>query len=63
MRNEDNKTVKVEQINGLKKWLKNKKSNIEISYSPVRVMLQDFTGVPAVADLAAMRDAMEKKNW
>ena len=62
LRNEDNKTVKVEQINGLKEWLKNKKLNTEISYSPVRVMLQDFTGVPAVADLAAMRDAMEKKT-
>jgi aconitate hydratase len=39
-------------------WLKDKRSDREIAYRPARVLMQDFTGVPAVVDLAAMRDAM-----
>ncbi len=43
-----------------KEWLKNKKSDTEIDFMPARVLMQDFTGVPAIVDLAAMRDAMKK---
>lgn len=43
-----------------KDWLKNKKSEDEIPFMPARVLMQDFTGVPAIVDLAAMRDAMKK---
>lgn len=43
-----------------KEWLKNKKSEAEIDFMPARVLMQDFTGVPAIVDLAAMRDAMKK---
>ena len=46
----------------MKEWLKNKKSIKEIAYRPARVLLQDYTGLPAVADLAAMRDAVKEKN-
>ena len=41
---------------------KDKKSNTEIAYRPARVLLQDYTGIPAVADLAAMREAVKEKN-
>ena len=40
-------------------WLKNRTSDREIAFRPARVLMQDFTGVPAVVDLAAMRDAMK----
>lgn len=43
-----------------KEWLKNKKSTEEVAFMPARVLMQDFTGVPAVVDLAAMRDAMKQ---
>ncbi|NRB10584.1 MAG: aconitate hydratase AcnA [Rickettsiaceae bacterium] len=43
-----------------KNWLKNKTSDEEINYYPARVLMQDFTGVPAIVDLASMRDAMKK---
>jgi aconitate hydratase len=46
-----------ESLNSYKGWLQNSKSNDEISLKPARVLMQDFTGVPAVVDLAAMRDA------
>ena len=46
----------------IKEWLKNKKSNTEIAYRPARTLLQDYTGIPAIADLAAMRDAVKEKN-
>ena len=49
------------QINSIKDWLKSKKSNTEIAYRPARVLLQDYTGIPAVADLAAMREAVKIK--
>ncbi len=62
LRYEDGKTVSKDQILALQKWLKNKKSDTEIAYRPARVLLQDYTGIPAVADLAAMREAVKEKN-
>jgi aconitate hydratase len=60
LRHEDNQTVTIDDIKALTEWLKNKKSDREIAYRPARVLMQDFTGVPAVVDLAAMRDAIKK---
>ncbi len=60
LRNEDGKTVTKEDIQGFAQWLKTKTSEREIPFRPARVLMQDFTGVPAVVDLAAMRDAMEQ---
>lgn len=57
LRHEDGKEVKLEDIKALVQWQKDKKSEKEIAYYPARVLMQDFTGVPAVVDLAAMRDA------
>ena len=62
LRYEDDITVDKKQILAIKEWLKNKKSNTEIAYRPARVLMQDYTGIPAVADLAAMRDAVKDKN-
>ena len=62
MRYEDDLTVNQSQILAIKEWLKNKKSSTEIAYRPARVLLQDYTGIPAVADLAAMREAVKEKN-
>ncbi len=62
LRYEDDISVGKDQIDALKDWLKNKKSNTEIAYRPARVLLQDYTGIPAVADLAAMREAVKEKN-
>ncbi len=59
LRNEDGLTVFSEDIKAMGEWTKNKKSTREINYYPARVLMQDFTGVPAVVDLAAMRDAMK----
>ncbi len=58
LRYEDGRTVTVEDVKAMVGWLKDKKSSHEIAYRPARVLMQDFTGVPAVVDLAAMRDAM-----
>lgn len=58
LRFEDDKTVKVDDIKAIGEWLKDRKNPREIAYRPARVLMQDFTGVPAVVDLAAMRDAM-----
>ena len=58
LRNEDGVAVTREDIEALVAWDPKKKPEREISYSPARVILQDFTGVPAVVDLAAMRNAM-----
>ncbi len=58
LRWEDGRTVTVEDIKGMAGWLENRRSDREIAYRPARVLMQDFTGVPAVVDLAAMRDAM-----
>ena len=62
LRYEDGKSVTRSQILALQDWLKNKKSDTEIAYRPARVLLQDYTGIPAVADLAAMREAVKEKN-
>ncbi len=62
LRYEDDLSVNKEQIEAIKDWLKTKKSKTEIAYRPARVLLQDYTGIPAVADLAAMRDAVKEKN-
>lgn len=58
LRFEDQKSVKVEHIQALVDWQKQRTSDQEIQYRPARVLMQDFTGVPAVVDLAAMRAAM-----
>ena len=60
LRFEDGRTVTKEDIVACAEWLKTKTSTHEISYRPARVLMQDFTGVPAVVDLAAMRDAAVK---
>ena len=62
LRYEDNLSVTKNQIESIKNWLKEKKSKTEIAYRPARVLLQDYTGIPAVADLAAMREAVKEKN-
>ncbi len=62
LRFEDDLTVTKSQILAIKDWLKTKKSNTEIAYRPARVLLQDYTGIPAVADLAAMREAVKEKD-
>lgn len=59
LRKENGSTVKKDDVSAVIGWLDQKKSDTEISYHPARVMMQDFTGVPAVVDLAAMRDAMK----
>src|ERR1700691_301148 len=59
LRNEDGRSVSKQDIQGVAQWLKTKPSDREIAFRPARVLMQDFTGVPAVVDLAAMRDAMK----
>src|SRR4026208_394144 len=59
LRNEDGRTVTKEDIQAFAAWLKTKTSDREVPFRPARVLMQDFTGVPAVVDLAAMRDAMD----
>ena len=59
LRNEDGRSVSKEDIQAVAQWLKTKTSEREIAFRPARVLMQDFTGVPAVVDLAAMRDAMD----
>jgi aconitate hydratase len=58
LRNEDGTTVKKEDIKAVAEWMKTRSSTHEFAFRPARVLMQDFTGVPAVVDLAAMRDAM-----
>ncbi|NBB35929.1 aconitate hydratase AcnA [Pseudomonas sp. BC115LW] len=60
LRWEDGKTVTGADLKALAGWLKERRSDREIQYRPARVLMQDFTGVPAVVDLAAMRAAMAK---
>lgn len=62
LRHEDGVTVTYEDIVALASWHKQKTSNHEIAYRPARILMQDFTGVPAIVDLALMRDAFEKLN-
>jgi aconitate hydratase len=59
LRNEDGRSVSKEDLQAFTQWLKTKTSEREIAFRPSRVLMQDFTGVPAVVDLAAMRDAMK----
>ena len=65
LRNEDGENIDKDMIskifNSLKE--KNKNNNLEIAFYPTRVLMQDFTGVPAVADLAAMRNALKKRGF
>ncbi|MBA4727168.1 MAG: aconitate hydratase AcnA [Pseudomonas sp.] len=60
LRWEDGETVRDEDLQSLARWLQTQSSEQEIQYRPARVLMQDFTGVPAVVDLAAMRDAVAK---
>ena len=58
LRWEDGRSVTTEHLRAMTRWVQDRKSDQEIAYRPARVLMQDFTGVPAVVDLAAMRDAM-----
>lgn len=60
LRFEDGQTVSEKDVAAVSDWLKDAKSDHEIAFRPARVLMQDFTGVPAVVDLAAMRDSMVK---
>ena len=62
LRFEDGLTVSKTQIESISKWVKDKSSTTEIAYRPSRVLMQDYTGIPAIADLAAMRDAVKSKR-
>ncbi len=59
LRHEDGRSVSKEDIQAFAQWLKTKTSDRDVAFHPARVLMQDFTGVPAVVDLAAMRDAMQ----
>src|SRR5881398_2663139 len=59
LRNEDDRTVKKDDILAVSRWLRKRKLEHEVAFRPARVLMQDFTGVPAVVDLAAMRNAMQ----
>src|SRR3979411_1380196 len=59
LRNEDGRSVTQDDILAFARWLRSKTSEREIAFRPARVLMQDFTGVPAVVDLAAMRDALK----
>jgi aconitate hydratase len=60
LRTEDGRNVTSEEVRALAAWNRQSKPDKEIAFTPSRVLLQDFTGVPAVVDLAAMRDAMKR---
>ncbi|MCJ8315902.1 MULTISPECIES: aconitate hydratase AcnA [unclassified Idiomarina] len=60
LRNEDGSTVNEDDLKAMVDWQKDKKIDREIQYRPARVLMQDFTGVPGIVDLAAMRDAVDK---
>lgn len=60
LRWQDGNSVTEEDIHSLARWLDNAHANREIAYRPTRVLMQDFTGVPAVVDLAAMREAVKR---
>jgi aconitate hydratase len=59
LRHENGQSVVADDIKAIAKWIKAKRSDREIAFRPARVLMQDLTGVPAVVDLAAMRDAMK----
>ena len=58
LRWEDGRSVTTDHLRAMTRWVQDRRSDQEIAYRPARVLMQDFTGVPAVVDLAAMRDAM-----
>jgi aconitate hydratase len=60
LRFEDGNAVTAEDVENVAKWVAGDEPSSEIAYTPARVLMQDFTGVPAVVDLAAMRDAMDE---
>src|ERR1700734_381820 len=59
LRNEDGEAIRAADIEALATWNAKDEPSKEIAFTPARVVMQDFTGVPAVVDLAAMRDAMK----
>ncbi|MGE5505314.1 MAG: aconitate hydratase AcnA [Actinomycetota bacterium] len=60
LRHENGRTVTVGDLDAMARWLEDRGSECEIAYRPARVLMQDFTGVPAIVDLAAMRDAVAR---
>jgi aconitate hydratase len=60
LRNEDGESIRAQDIEALARWDAHTEPAVEIAFTPARVIMQDFTGVPAVVDLAAMRDAMRE---
>src|SRR6185437_15875299 len=62
LRHEDSSVVTKAQIEAVANWQPKAIPDFEIQFTPARVLLQDFTGVPCVADLAAMRTALQKRN-
>src|SRR4051812_29023715 len=60
LRTENGKSVCASDIKTIAEWKANEEPSNEIAFTPARVLMQDFTGVPAVVDLAAMRDAVKK---
>jgi aconitate hydratase len=58
LRNEDGQLITADQINALRNWDASASQSTEIMFTPARVLMQDFTGVPCVVDMVAMRDAM-----
>jgi aconitate hydratase len=60
MRNCDNFSITEANVESILNWEENYSKQVEIPFKPARVLLQDFTGVPAVVDLAAMRDTMQR---
>ena len=60
LRNEDGATVSASDIRALLDWDPQAEPSVEIAYRPARVLMQDFTGVPALVDLAAMREAVRR---
>ncbi len=60
LRNEDGEAIRAEDVEALATWNAGDEPSKEIAFTPARVVMQDFTGVPAIVDLAAMRDAMQE---
>jgi len=60
VRNCDNFAISEKDVENILNWEVNSQKDVEIPFKPARVILQDFTGVPAVVDLAAMRDTMKR---
>ncbi|MCZ6495823.1 MAG: aconitate hydratase, partial [Alphaproteobacteria bacterium] len=58
LRHEDGRSVTADDVHAVADWVKERRSDREIAFSPARVLMQDLTGVPAIVDLAAMRQAM-----